>query len=115
MKTIQRLKIAGLIPLGLATAVSLLFGIGEMAGGDWSGVGHLIPAAIIIGLMWLGWKRPLWAGIPLLILGVVAAFYFTNEIRSPQDWLPPFLIFITPLLLSGSLFLGAAWVSWRQP
>ncbi len=54
MQSGKGLKIAALILLGLATAVLLLFGIGEMAGGDWSGIGHLIPAALIGLLTWLG-------------------------------------------------------------
>jgi len=48
--------------------ILLLFAIGETVGGDWSGLGHLIQAIPIALLMWLGWKRPLWGGIFLLIL-----------------------------------------------
>ena len=86
MKLAKGLKITALVPLGLATAVLLLFGVGEMASGDWSGVGHLIPAALIGLLMWLGWKRPLWSGILLLILGILASFFFADALRGP-GWL----------------------------
>ena len=103
MKKEQGLKIVAIIPLGLATVVLLLFGVGEMVGGDWSGVGHLITAVIIIALILLGWKRPLWAGIPLLILGIWAASMFS--LRN----LAALLILIGPLLFSGLLLLGAAW------
>jgi len=59
MKNIKGLKIVALIPPGLAIAVLLMFMIGETAGGDVSGLGHLIQAIPIALLMWLGWKRPL--------------------------------------------------------
>jgi len=57
--------------------------------------------------MWLGWKRPLWGGILLLVLSLIAAYSFANPLRG-MDWLAPLLIVVTPLLLSGILFLGAA-------
>ncbi len=54
MRLAKVLKIVALIPLGLATAILLLFGIGETVSGDWSGIGYLIPAVLIGLLMWLG-------------------------------------------------------------
>jgi len=36
-RTARWLAVAALVPLGLQVAVYLLFGIGEMASGDWSG------------------------------------------------------------------------------
>jgi hypothetical protein len=107
MSNIKGLKIAALIPLGGATAVLLLFALGETAGGDWSGLGHLIFAVPIGLLMWLGWKRPSWAGLLLLLLGLLAAIVFSDALRGP-GWLGPLLIIIGPLLLSALLLLGAA-------
>ena len=107
MTTAKGMKIAALIPPGLATGILLLFAVGETAGGDWSGLGHLIVAVPIGLLMWLGWKRPVWGGILLLLAGVFAALFFSDALRSPE-WLAPFLIIVAPLLVAGLLLLGAA-------
>jgi hypothetical protein len=109
MKNVKGLKIAALIFPGLTFAILLLFTIGETAGGDWSGLGHLIQAIPIALLMWLGWKRPLWGGMLLLVLAFIAFQFFSDALRGPE-WLAPFLIIVAPLLLSGFLFLGAAWI-----
>jgi len=107
MKNIKSLKIVALIPPGLATAILLLFAVGETVGGDWSGLGHLVLAVPIGILMWLGWKRPLWGGILLLLMGLLVSFLFSNVLRSPE-WLATFLIMVAPLLLSGLVLLGAS-------
>ena len=104
---VKNLKIIALVPPALTIAVLLLFTIAESAGGDWSGLGHLIQVIPIALLVWLGWKRPLLGGIFLLLLSFLAAQSFANALRGPE-WLAPFLIIIAPLLLSGFLFLGAA-------
>jgi hypothetical protein len=103
MKKVKGLKIVALIFPGLAVAILLMFTIGETVGGDWSGLGHLIQAIPIVLLMWLGWKRPLWGGIFLLVLAGIASY----ALRGP-DWLGPFVIVIAPLFLSGILLLGAS-------
>lgn len=113
MKAVTGLKIAALIPLGLAAAILLMFAVGETAGGDWSGLGHLIPLLFIALLMWLGWKYPIWGGIALLAGALLAASFFADALRGPE-WLAPFLIFVAPLALSGVLFLSAAWLG-RKP
>ena len=101
------MKIVALIPPGAVVAILLLFAVGESVSGDWSGLGHLIQAIPIGPLMWLGWKRPAWGGIFLLLLSLLAAYSLADALRGPE-WLAPFFIMIAPLLLSGSLFLGAA-------
>ena len=107
MKNVKVLKIIALIFPGLVIAILLLFAIGETAGGDWSGLGHLIQVIPIGLLMWLGWKRPLWGGIFLLLMGILASLFFSDALRGPE-WLAPFLIIIAPLFLAGILLLGAA-------
>lgn len=64
-------RIAALIFPGISLVILLLFAIGETVGGDWSRLGHLIQAIPIALLMWLGWKRPLWGGILLLVLSLI--------------------------------------------
>ena len=60
---VQGFMIIGLIPLGLQSLVLALFGFGEMASGDLSGVGHLFPLAATLMLALLSWKRPIEGGI----------------------------------------------------
>jgi FtsH-binding integral membrane protein len=107
MKNIKTLKIIALVFPGLTLAVLLLFAFGETIGGDWSGLGHLIQAAPIVFLMWLGWRHPLAGGILFLVLSFVVGYSLGEMLRGPE-WVAPFLIMITPLFLSGILLLGAA-------
>jgi len=107
MQKTKTMKIIALIPSGLVVGILLLFLIGETVSGDWSGLGHLIQAIPIAFLMWLGWKRPLWGGILLLVLSLIAVYSFANPLRG-VNWLAPLLIVVAPLILSGILFLSAA-------
>ena len=107
MNRTKRIKITAEIFPGIPLAILLLFTIGETVGGDWSGLGHLIQAIPIVLLMWLGWKRPLWGGISLLVLSLIAGYSFANPLRG-TDWLAPLLIIVAPLILSGILFLSVA-------
>src|SRR5512134_1233846 len=113
MKNIKAVKIAALVFPGLVIAILLLFALGETVGGDWSGLGHLVQAIPIGLLMWLGWKRPLWGGIFLLLLSFLAFYAFVDTF-SRADWVAPVLIIVAPLFLSGVLLLGAAGLKNRQ-
>ena len=84
MKFVKGLKIAALVLMGLAAAFLLYIGIGKIAFGDWGGVSHLLPAVILGLLMWLSWKRPLWAGVVLVVLGLAAGVFFYNAMILPQ-------------------------------
>jgi len=106
MNKTQGIKIAALVFPGIPLVILLLFTVGETMGGDWSGLGHLIQAIPIALLMWLGWKQPLWGGILLLVLSLIAAYSFANPLRG-TDWLAPLLIIVAPLALSGILLLSA--------
>ncbi|MBK8902447.1 MAG: hypothetical protein IPM53_14770 [Anaerolineaceae bacterium] len=68
--------IAGLVLVGLHAVFHLVFAIGEMAGGDMSGAGHLGPVIAMVLLGWFAWRRPLEGGIVILALGLVVAAYF---------------------------------------
>ena len=52
------MKIVALVLLGLGVAFYLSFTVGEMAGGDVSGIQHLAPAVIPALLLFLSWRRP---------------------------------------------------------
>jgi hypothetical protein len=100
----RRTKIAALVLLGLGVAFYLMFAIGEMAGGDISGIQHLPPAVILAVLLGVSWRHPLAAGIVLLVLAIplAVAYVVVLVVRDlPLTWalwigLPPVL---TGLLL----------------
>ena len=91
------LLVAALIPLALQVVIFLLFGIGEMASGDLSGAGHLIPAVSSVILAFLAWKRPLEGGAALLIAGVVSLAGLREAAA--------ILILAVPQIISGPLYL----------
>lgn len=107
MKIVKGLKIASLVPLGWMVIILLMFGIGETLGGDWSGLGHLIPVVVVVLVIWLGWNRPLWGGALLLVGAALEAVQFSQALGDPQEWLPPFLIMVLPLALAGIFLLSA--------
>lgn len=114
MRAIQILKIASSLPAALAIVVLLVFGVGEIIAGDWSGFSHIIPALVFGLLLWLGWKQPLWSGVGFVLVAALSAFFFRGTLQRSIEWLAPFLIFIFPQVLSGILLLVAAWLQYRQ-
>ncbi|MBI5840325.1 MAG: hypothetical protein HZB19_09505 [Chloroflexi bacterium] len=110
MKLAKGLKITALVLMGVAAAFFTFMGIGEMFGGDWSGVGHLPPVIIIVFLMWLGWKRPLAGGITMILLGVTSGTYFYSIMIRSEDRSTGALTMGGPFLLFGLIFLIAAFL-----
>ncbi len=104
------LKFVALIPLGLMTLVLLLFGIGEMAGGDWSGAGHFIPVLFVVLVIALGWRRPLWGGGLFLVGAVLNSLRYLPAMLGRQNNTAPLFIMILPLALSGGLLLWAGFM-----
>jgi hypothetical protein len=105
-RTARWLAVVALVPLGLQVAVYLVFGIGEMASGDWSGAGHLVPAIATGVLGFLCWKRPLEGGVALLLVGVITLLLTSGGAA--------ILIVAAPMLLSGALFLASGLVARAQ-
>ena len=112
--TVRRARIlrwAALIPLVLQGLFFLAFGVGEMAGGDLSGAGHLIQVAMAVAVGWLVWTRPLETGAVLVISGVLAAL--ATLLAMPREpgavtALSPFmLILVLPQVVVGVLALLA--------
>jgi len=96
-----------LVPAGFFTGLWLLFSMGEVRGGDLSGILHLIPALLIIVLVVAAWKWPRTGGIALLLAGTVILAYLLTSIQNPESRLPGALLTGGPFLLSGVLFLLA--------
>ena len=103
----HRSKIAALVLLALGVAFYLAFAVGEMAGGDVTGVQHLLPTAVLAALFWMAWRRPRRAGIVLLVLAVpFAVGYITLlVIRDlPLTWALPVAL---PPVVTGLLLVRA--------
>jgi hypothetical protein len=94
------LRIAALIPLSLQVAVFLLFGIGEMVGGDLSGAGHLLQVVLAVSLGILAWMRPLEGGVVLFITGLLTYLSFPDAAEFSIGG----IILAAPPVLSGLLF-----------
>ena len=110
MKTSKLLKIIGLLPIGLLALVSLVFGIGESAGGDISGLVHLVQFVILGLTAWFCWKWPYWGGMILLAVTLFRVLALIPELflrPAGSVWDPS--LFILPLVqaISGGLFLYA--------
>ncbi|MBM4424547.1 MAG: hypothetical protein FJ030_14360 [Chloroflexi bacterium] len=90
--------------LGLFVAFWTFMGVGEMIGGDLSGGAHLVPAAIVVALMLLAWKRPLLGGIFLGIIGLLASIYFL----SLRSGLAGVLLISGPVLIAGALIIAVS-------
>lgn len=107
--------VAALVILGLLAALLAVFGVGEMAGGDWSGMAHLIPVALVVFLMFLARRRPLEGGILFSILGAaVSVFFVATNHGGPADVVLPVLLLGAPLLAAGILLIVAALVARRS-
>jgi peptidoglycan/LPS O-acetylase OafA/YrhL len=103
----RRSKAAAFVLLGLGFAFYLMFAVGELAGGDISGVQHLLPAAILAALLWLGRRRPRRAGIILLVLSVPFAVGYVAllVVRDlPLTWA---LVVALPPVVTGLLLVRA--------
>jgi cytochrome bd-type quinol oxidase subunit 2 len=104
-------QIAALMLVGLGVAFFLIFAVGELAGGETSGVQHLPPAGILGALLWLGWKRPRAAGIVVLLLFAVPLTIAsivgitTGDARTGELWIA-LLIPLVPIVTAG-LFVWA--------
>jgi hypothetical protein len=107
MKLAKGLKITALVLMSLLTAFFLFMGIGEMVGGDFSGIGHLFPVVLVIFMMWLGWKKPFASGIFLLLVGFLYSIPFFIRLNRAEGTPFALNIIAAPIFLFGLLFLTA--------
>lgn len=108
MKLSNGLKIAAAVPAGLLTIFLLFMGLGEMFGGDISGVQHVIPAMVLLALMWLGWKKPNLGGWGLCIVSLVFSIIVVTMNIPTEIKRNVLLIMALPAFLSGALLLTSS-------
>jgi hypothetical protein len=100
---------AALLVMGAFAGFWAFFGIGEMAGGDMSGVSHLVPAVIIVLLMLAVRRRPFEGGIVLMVVGTLVTIAAWGAYRGGWGhYIRVALITGLPLLASGILLVLAA-------
>ena len=108
--TSKRLKIAGTILLIVPISMLALLAIGEVAGGDLSGLQHAVQLAPLAALCWLAWRSPRGGGIALVALALLLALMYL--LIAPG--LPPsatrftIVVLFAPPLVAGILFILAA-------
>jgi hypothetical protein len=104
-------RLAASALLCVPAALLSLLGIGEMAGGDVSGLQHFVEAVPLILLLAAGWFWPHQTGIVLLCIGTLAllawlVFLMTvSERASPIAWAVVGVSLFLPPFLAGTLFL----------
>jgi hypothetical protein len=108
--TSTQLKIAATVFLAIPILILAAFAVGEMAGGDITGIQHVVQLAPLVLLGWLAWKRPLWGGTALIALAVIfTGLYFLviHGFPLPTVILTVAFLFATPFV-AGILFVVAA-------
>ena len=101
-------KLAGLLLLLLPIGILALFTVGELAGGDVSGVQHVAQTLPIVVLALVAWKKPRTGGIALVVIGAgLAVLYaFLAPAGIPLSARVGFgALLFTPAILSGALFM----------
>lgn len=108
----RQLQLASTLIGAVPASLLLLFLVGEVASGEWSGVAHVLQFAPLVLLLGLGWWRPALAGTLLVGIGIVVATAYFVETRDSTVRLGEQLlvggIFLVPPVLAGSLLLLAA-------
>lgn len=97
--------------LALLTVFWFFFGIGEMAGGDFSGAIHLVPGVMTLLLLVFTLRRPVEAAWVLPILGSgIAAYFILENLMHLRTGMQAALISGAPYLLAGLFVVaGAVW------
>jgi hypothetical protein len=106
VKTARWLRIGGLIALAVPAAIFLLFGVGEMAGGDLSGAMHLVELAVTVLVGALAWMRPLEGGAVLAAAGGLFGVTLLTQASGAESAVisPAILILALPQIVAGVLF-----------
>ena len=113
----KQLKIAGLIPLLIPIALFLMLTVGEIVGGDISGLGGLVLPAQLVILAIFAWKKPDLGGkilvvISILLLIIVLAPQVLYRVEGgmgiESSVVGVWLLLYVPPIISGLLFIASA-------
>jgi hypothetical protein len=108
--TSTQLKRVGLAVLTLPILILVALAVGELAGGDISGLQHVVQVVPLAVLAWFAWRRPLWGGMALIALALILLMLYIVFIHGfplPTVVLTLMFLFVTPLA-AGVLFVAAA-------
>jgi len=111
-KAAKGLRWAGVAILAGYAVLFLVFGVGEMTAGDWSGAGHLVSVLAIGLLAYLAGRRPLVGGTVLLVMGVALSIMFA--VGTSPDRVMSVSLLGAPPLLSGALLLASGLLARRK-
>lgn len=110
MRLAKGLKIAATTIVSLMCLYWIATGIGQIAAGNMNAFSVLAPVILAGALAWMGWRRPLLAGILLAFLGVTLAMYYLLGFYYLQDALLPLALMCAPMGIGGLLLIEAAWL-----
>lgn len=110
MRLAKGLKITASVIVGLMCLYWIVRGMGQIAAGNTNAFSVLTPIVLAGALAWMGWKRPLLAGILLSLLGVIMAMYYLLVFYYLQDALAPLILMCAPMCIGGLLLIEAAWL-----
>jgi hypothetical protein len=103
------MKFAGLLIVAVGALFFLLMGVGELAGGDLSGIQHLPEAVLLGALAYLGRRHPYAVGIALVFISLgIATLYAmvgSESVGLRFAWAVQIAL---PPLVAGGLLIGAA-------
>jgi hypothetical protein len=108
--TSTHLKRAGLALLTIPILILVGLAVGELAGGDISGLQHVVQVVPLAVLAWVAWRRPLWGRMALVVLALIFTglyFIFIPRFPLPIVILTVASLFVTPIV-AGILFVVAS-------
>ena len=108
----RRMRLAALTLLGVPAGLLVLLGLGEMMGGNISGIQHVPEAALLLALLWLAWRYP-WPAGTILVAGTALLFTLWLLMVTTRGhdqtplwaWLLTGLVVFVPPLAAGVLLL----------
>lgn len=105
----RRMKLAGLVIVGLGSLFFLAMGVGEMAGGDLSGFIHLPPAVVLGALVYLGRRHPFAVGMVLVIIafGLASLYAIAGDLALGLRIAWALQIALPPLVAAGLLLAAS--------
>jgi hypothetical protein len=108
--TAKTRKFLGLMALVVPLGILALFTAGEVAGGDVSGLQHVVQALPLVALALLAWRKPRAGGVILIIVAIALAvlYAFNAPAVVPGSTRIVFgAVLFGPAIVSGALFISA--------